>query len=374
LKLISLILSFSHFIILFFASKFFYFTEKKKMHLLIAALIVFLMNIPFGYWREHVPRLSARWFLAIHIPIPAVVAVRFIEHLGFQLYTYPAMVAAFFSGQYFGGWLYKHYAGRYLLSGNFFKDMLRMAGHSDKLHKKPILILKAGSTYPKVVWEHGDFEDWIRRKLLRDEPLEVLEVFDMEKEMPDPGDYAGFIITGSHDDVTDHSPWVERLAGYVMYLLERRLPVLGICFGHQLLAYAAGGAVGDHPQGQELGTVTVSLTPEAKKDPLFRGLPKSFPAHVNHAQTVTRLPEGATQLAFNDFEKTHAFRTGESAWGVQFHPEYTGDIMRAQIREQYEAVKKSGRDPEKLLAEVSDKDHGRKVLRNFVRYCRTLER
>ena len=343
------------------------------MNLLWASLVVFVLNIPFGYWREHVPKLSAPWFLAIHIPVPFVIAMRYLFRLGFQLYTYPAMVGAFFTGQYFGGWLYKRLAGKHLLSGNIFLDMLRLAGHSPRLHKKPILILKAGNTYPKITWEHGDFEDWIRAKLLRDEPLEVLEVFREENEMPDPGHYAGFIITGSHDDVTDHSAWVERLAGYAMYLLERELPLLGICFGHQLLAYAAGGEVANHPQGQELGTVTVTLTQQAKKDPLLRGLPKSFPVHVNHAQTVSRLPEKATVLACNDFEKTHAFRI-KNAWGTQFHPEYTGTIMRAQIREQYEAVKKSGRDPEQLLARVSDKDHGKKVLSNFVKFCRDLER
>lgn len=340
------------------------------MNLLWASLAVFFLNLPFGYWREHVPKLSAPWFLAIHIPVPFVIAMRYLFRLGFQLYTYPAMVGAFFLGQYLGGRLYVRYAGRYRLSGNLLLDLLRLMSGSTALAKKPILILKAGNTYDEVIREHGDFDDWIRAKLYPGEPLEAVDVFREEVEMPDPSRYDGFIITGSHDDVTDHSPWIERLAGYVMYLQERGLPVLGICFGHQLLAYAAGGEVGNHPGGQELGSVMVTLTPEAQKDPLFRGLPGSFPVHVNHAQTVTRLPEDATLLAYNDFEKTHSFRTGKNGWGVQFHPEYTGDIMRAQIHAQYDAVRRSGRDPEALLARVSDKDYGKRVLRNFVRYCR----
>jgi len=338
------------------------------MDLLWASLAVFVLNIPFGYWRAHVPKLSVRWFLAIHIPVPFVIALRYLFRLGFQLYTYPAMVGAFFLGQYAGGWLYGLLAGRHLLTGNLLLDLVRLAAHSEHLAKRPLLILKAGNTYPEVIREHGDFDDWIRAKLYRGEPLEVIEVFRDETEMPDPARYAGFIITGSHDDVTGHAPWVERLAGYVMYLLEQRRPVLGICFGHQLLAYAAGGEVANHPRGQELGTVEVKLLQDAKKDPLLRGLPKRFPVHVNHAQTVKRLPKDATVLARNDFENTHVFRTG-TGWGTQFHPEYTGDIMRAQIHAQYDEIKRSGRNPDELLQQVSDKDYGKMVLRNFVHYC-----
>ncbi|NOY38260.1 MAG: hypothetical protein GXO83_11895 [Chlorobi bacterium] len=75
--------------------------------MLIVTLAVYLLNIPFGYWRANVKKFSWQWILAVHIPVPFVIALRFIGHLGFQLYTYPALVGAFFLGQYTGSYLLK---------------------------------------------------------------------------------------------------------------------------------------------------------------------------------------------------------------------------------------------------------------------------
>lgn len=68
----------------------------------VVCLMVFLLNLPFGYWRQGVKKFSLQWALAIHVPIPIVIALRFGFHLGFQLYTYPFMVGAFFFGQWSG--------------------------------------------------------------------------------------------------------------------------------------------------------------------------------------------------------------------------------------------------------------------------------
>ena len=231
--------------------------------------------------------------------------------------------------------------------------------------QKPILILKAGSTYPEVIRIYGDFEDWFRAKI--DPPREdmVAEVFREDAIWPDFHDFACTIVTGSHDDVTDHTPWIEALAAWLQDAMEAGHPILGVCFGHQVLAYAAGGVITNHPGGQELGTVEITLTEEGRNDPLFQGLPATFPVHVNHAQKVQQLPPEAHLLAYNDFEPTHAFRI-RNAFGVQFHPEYTGEIMRAQIMEQKDRIEKSGRSVKSLLEQVTPPDYGRIVMSNFV--------
>ncbi len=72
------------------------------MRLFEVGLLVFLFNVPFGYWRSNVKRFSLQWILAIHLPVPFVVALRFLSGIGFAFVTYPIMVAAFFLGQYTG--------------------------------------------------------------------------------------------------------------------------------------------------------------------------------------------------------------------------------------------------------------------------------
>lgn len=72
------------------------------LKLLIISLIVLVLNIPFGYWRANVSRFSLQWFLAIHIPVVFVIALRLLSHLGFAWYTYLILVTAFFLGQKLG--------------------------------------------------------------------------------------------------------------------------------------------------------------------------------------------------------------------------------------------------------------------------------
>ncbi len=70
--------------------------------LLLISLLVLVINIPFGYWRSNVRTFSLQWFLAIHIPVPFVIALRFVSEIGFGWYTYVFLVAAFFIGQKIG--------------------------------------------------------------------------------------------------------------------------------------------------------------------------------------------------------------------------------------------------------------------------------
>jgi len=79
------------------------------MKLFWVALSVFILNLPFGYWRANVKKLSFQWALAVHIPVPVVIALRIFSGLGFQLISYPILVGAFFTGQYLGGMLNRNW-------------------------------------------------------------------------------------------------------------------------------------------------------------------------------------------------------------------------------------------------------------------------
>ena len=176
---------------------------------------------------------------------------------------------------------------------------------------KPLLIIKAGPTFPTAKQNFGDFEDWVIDAC--DAPGGVA-IIDMAESQgfPEAERISGVVITGSHAMVTDQAYWVQKLAVWMPKVLARNIPTLGICFGHQLLARSLGGLVAYHPGGLEIGTVPITLTPEGKQDCLLGVLPEVFMAHATHAQTVIRLPAGAQLLAQNPFEAHHAYRIGKN--------------------------------------------------------------
>jgi len=77
------------------------------LKLIIVSIIVFVFNIPFGYWRANVKKFSLQWILAVHIPVPFIIALRILVSIGFAWYTYIFMVGAFFTGQSLGAYLLK---------------------------------------------------------------------------------------------------------------------------------------------------------------------------------------------------------------------------------------------------------------------------
>lgn len=201
-----------------------------------------------------------------------------------------------------------------------------------------IYIIKAGSTSSDIASQHGDFEDWIRAGLLAGlsdaEAEPAIRVIDVQNSptpvvLPGIASCAGVVISGSHAMVTDAEPWMTELADWLRDACISGVPVLGICFGHQLVAHALGGQVGPHPKGLELGTVPVAIKADVSGDPLWQDMPAEFHANVVHYQTVLGLPANAIALAGNRHEPHHAFRWRSHVWGVQFHPEFSCQAMQA---------------------------------------------
>lgn len=236
---------------------------------------------------------------------------------------------------------------------------------------KTLFVVKMGTTFPDTARQFGDFDLWTCQGLgLEAGRVEVIDI-PAGDGLPAVRQCAGVVVTGSHAMVTDRAPWSETVAAWIPSLVEAAVPFLGICYGHQLLAHAMGGTVGFLPAGMEIGTVPVRLLPEAATDRLFGNLPQSFQAHATHAQTILSLPPGAVRLAANHNESTHAFRVGESAWGVQFHPEYSPDVMTSYIRNQSETLRASGSDPRRLLDTVRETPQACGLLAAFARLAET---
>lgn len=227
------------------------------------------------------------------------------------------------------------------------------------------IILKVGTTLPSLISMKGDFEDWIFAGMeLGKGEREVIDVQN-GAALPAYEGIAGAVITGSHANVTEHHDWSERLAGWLPEAVERRIPILGICYGHQLLAYALGGEVADIPGGWEFGTVDVHLTPAARGDELLGGLEPPLKVHATHTQTVLHLPEKARRLGLSKRDENQAFAVGDCAWGVQFHPEYDAEVVMEYIRHYRIMLQRQGQDPDELMAGIVDSFYGGEILRRF---------
>lgn len=229
-----------------------------------------------------------------------------------------------------------------------------------------IVVVKTGSTLPDVRARRGDFEDWIAAGLgCQTSALDVVDV-SAGAVLPPPAGLAGVVITGSPAFVSQREPWSVRCEEWIAPLTASDLPVLGICYGHQLIAQALGGRVGPNPRGREIGTVEVDLSPALDRaDPLLGVLPRTAALHATHVESVLALPPGAERLAASALDPNQAYAVGFRCWGVQFHPEFDADILRGYVDGRSDDLRAEGLDPELVRRGIRDTPHGTALLRRF---------
>jgi len=138
----------------------------------------------------------------------------------------------------------------------------------------------------------------------------------------------GVILSGSPRDAWSDEPAILRLVGLLRVAVNSGQPVFGVCFGHQLLARAFGGKVERNPAGWEIGLSDVTLTTAGHQCGLFAGLPSPLRVIESHQDAVLTLPPDATLLGSTAHSSIQAFALGDRTFGVQFHPEMNGDILR----------------------------------------------
>lgn len=225
---------------------------------------------------------------------------------------------------------------------------------------KKLYIIKCGSTFDSIKNNFKDFEHWIINKL---ENKNIIVIDAQKKEnLPIPTKNDAVILTGSHSMVSHEELWSLSLEMWLPKLIEDEIPLLAICYGHQLLAKSLGGVSTYHEKGIEIGSVDISLHENSKNDKIFSKLENSFKAHTVHSQTVVELPKNAVRLAFNSHDLNHAFRIGSCAWGVQFHPEFDKNIMNLYIKE---LAKHKNLDEEKLLSLSEETHTATSILKEF---------
>jgi GMP synthase (glutamine-hydrolysing) len=154
------------------------------------------------------------------------------------------------------------------------------------------------------------------RNFRRELDADLAEFHVFEGDVPSHCEFDGVVVTGSRSSVYWDEDWIPPLVDYAVDCHDAGVPVLGVCFGHQVLAAALGGDVADMGE-YEIGYRDVERTAD---DPIFEGVGETFTAFTTHSDAVTELPPGAELLAENEYG-VHAFRVDDSV-GVQFHPEY----------------------------------------------------
>jgi len=113
-------------------------------------------------------------------------------------------------------------------------------------------------------------------------------------------------------------------------IIEVKVPVLGICFGHQLIAHLLGSEVIPEISQKEVGTFKVVLTKEGKKSKIFKDLPEEFLVQEGHKDSVKELPRKAELLAIGEKCKIQAF-SYNNFYGVQFHPEMNSEDVKLRL-------------------------------------------
>ena len=209
-----------------------------------------------------------------------------------------------------------------------------------------------------------------RRNFRRELDADLAEFDAANGRLPDHTDFDGVVVTGSRSSVYWDDAWIPSLIEYVADAADAGVPVLGVCYGHQVLAEALGGRVAGM-DGFEIGYNDVRRRGD---DELFDGVGEEFTAFTTHGDTVVDLPPSATLLAEND-HGVHAFRDGH-CWGVQFHPEYDIDTARDVTDGKRERLGDARVDAvlEDITPDAYDAAcEAKGIFDNFVTYARRLK-
>ena len=219
-------------------------------------------------------------------------------------------------------------------------------------------ILETGPVSPKLKKKFGTYGHMFQELIARVTHKPVFEEFDIiESHFPNsPIDADLWFITGSKFGVYDELPWLEPLKCFLVNCIGKNIPVIGVCFGHQILAEALGGKVTKFDRGWGLGVHEYEIL---KTPNWIYDLKKSFKGYAVHQDQVIVNPPNATRIAGSSFCKNAMLAYGNiespHAISIQSHPELSGEFVSALIK-----LNRNNPYPE-LLADIALKNINQKV-------------
>lgn len=195
-----------------------------------------------------------------------------------------------------------------------------------------IAILATDEVREEYIGTHGDYPDMFRVLLERaaqerPQPVNLkLTIYDARKsEFPEPSAHPAYLITGSRLSVYDDEPWIGVLAEFLEEVLRAGGKVIGICFGHQLMAHFFGGRTEPAPQGWAVG---VQENRTVAREPWMGDGEERLNLIASHKDQVSRMPDGAKLIATSDFCPIGGFVVGDQVLTLQGHPEFRKEYSR----------------------------------------------
>ena len=184
----------------------------------------------------------------------------------------------------------------------------------------------------ELIGHYGDYPDMFENLLLGTDSKIDISRFYVEQSLPDKIDCEGYIITGSRHSVYDDLPWIVELVGFVREVLSSGKKIIGVCFGHQLMAHHFGGLVEKSEKGWAVG---VHKSEIILKQPWMESSDgqssHEFSLISSHQDQVVRMPPNAHLYATNDFCPIAGFLVGDQVMTVQGHPEFDKEYAMALL-------------------------------------------
>jgi GMP synthase (glutamine-hydrolysing) len=227
-----------------------------------------------------------------------------------------------------------------------------------------LAIIKTGSTLSEVHQRFGDFEQWFIQSL---GPSRFdFDVYAVHEDQHPPADIQGIdavVVTGSPAMVSHRHAWSERTAAWLAEFHQSQKPMLGVCYGHQLIAHALGGKVGPNPNGRAMGTRSIEILDQ--DDQLLGRFSPQQSFQVTHVEVVLEPPSGAKVIACSPNDPYHGLHFGGLSWGVQFHPEFDIDIMACYIQLRASVLAGEGIAADRLMGTLQTAPAGALLMQHF---------